>query len=73
MCPGGLGYIGGGYGYKTPQALIQKIHDESHWLNQQLGKNWISKDLLKKLILDVQLSNSCHIEEKGGLWVILHK
>ena len=73
MCPGGLGYIGGGYGYKTPQTLIQKIHDESHWLNQQLGKNWVSKDLLENLLRDVQLSNRCQIEEKGGLWVILRK
>ena len=69
----GLGYIGGGYGYKTPQTLIQKIHDESHLLNQQLGKNWISKDTLENLLLDAKISNKCHIKEQGGLWVILRK
>ncbi len=73
MCPGGLGYIGGGYGYKTPQTLIQKIHDKSHWLNQQLGKTWVSKDLLENLLRDLRLFNRCHIEETGGLWVILRK
>jgi len=36
--PGGLAFVGGGYGKDVPQALIDEIAEESRILNDALGR-----------------------------------
>lgn len=69
----GMAFIGGGYGKNTPQYVIESIHDESHLLNQSLGKRWITRDKIETLVKDAGLTNYCRIEEEGGLWLIIRK
>jgi hypothetical protein len=73
LAKNGLAFIGGGYGRNTPQHVIDTIHNESHVLNQSLGKRWITKGKLENLIRDTRLTNYCHIEEEGGLWLLIRK
>jgi ubiquinone/menaquinone biosynthesis C-methylase UbiE len=73
LAKNGLAYIGGGYGKNTPQYIIDTIHYESHVLNQNLGKRWVTKDKLEKLLRDISLTNYCRIEEEGGLWLLIRK
>jgi hypothetical protein len=69
----GMAFLGGGYGRNTPQHVINSIHDESHLLNQRLGKKWITRDKIETLVKDAGLTNYCRIEEEGGLWLIIRK
>lgn len=69
----GFAFIGGGYGRSTPQHIIDAIHDESHVLNQSLGKRWITRDTLEKLLKETNLADDCLIEEEGGLWLTIRK
>lgn len=73
LAKNGLAFIGGGYGRSTPQNIIDAIHDESHVLNQSLGKRWITKSNLEELVRETALTDNCHIEEEGGLWLIIKK
>jgi len=73
LAKNGLAFIGGGYGKKTPQHVIDTIHDESHLLNQSLGKRWIKKSNLESLLKETGLTDYCRIEEEGGLWLIIRK
>lgn len=69
----GFAFIGGGYGKSTPQHIIDAIHDESHVLNQSLGKRWITRNTLEKLLRETELTDDCRIEEEGGLWLTIRK
>lgn len=70
---GGKTFVGGGYGFYTPQELIKEIAEESKELNYKLGKKWISKNELMEMINDAEMNDFTAITEKGGLWLILHK
>jgi len=69
----GFAFIGGGYGRSTPQHVIDAIHNESHVLNQSLGKRWITRGILENLLRETALTDNCRIEEEGGLWLIIRK
>jgi ubiquinone/menaquinone biosynthesis C-methylase UbiE len=73
LAKNGLAFIGGGYGRSTPQHVIDTIHDESHVLNQSLGKRWITRSKLEDLLRETKLTNNCRIEGEGGLWLIISK
>lgn len=73
LAKNGLAFIGGGYGRNTPQHVIDNIHNESHLLNQNLGKRWITKGNLENLLRVTKLTKYCHIEEEGGVWLIIRK
>jgi len=73
LAKNGLAFIGGGYGKKTPQRIIDNIHHESHILNQRLGKRWITRGDLGNLLVDAVLTDYSRIEEDGGLWLIIRK
>jgi ubiquinone/menaquinone biosynthesis C-methylase UbiE len=73
LAKNGFAFIGGGYGRSTPQHVIDAIHDESHVLNQSLGKRWITRDTLEELLKETRLTDDCHIEEEGGLWLTIRK
>lgn len=71
--PGGIGFIGGGFGAFTPNALIDEITVESKRLNDRLGKRWISRTELEKMVTEADLGSCSRIVEDGGLWLVLEK
>ncbi|MFC1865596.1 class I SAM-dependent methyltransferase [Chloroflexota bacterium] len=73
LAKNGFAFIGGGYGKNTPRRVIDAIHDKSHLLNQSLGKRWITRSALEKLVRETELTDYCRIEEEGGLWLTIRK
>ncbi len=71
--PGGWALLGGGYGPLTPPEEISGIAEESKRLNYQLGKKWISKGELKKMVREAGMERYSEILEEGGLWLLLRK
>lgn len=70
---GGLAFVGGGYGKDTPQALIDEIADESRDLNDRLGRRRVTVDEVKGMVNKAGLSDHARMENKGGLWLLIHK
>ncbi len=70
---GGIGFVGGGFGVSTPRNLIDEVALESRRLNRRLGKKWLSKAALEKMITAADLEYSVQIIEEGGLWLLLKK
>jgi ubiquinone/menaquinone biosynthesis C-methylase UbiE len=71
--PGGVGFVGGGFGSLTPESLIEEIASESRELNARLGRKWISRKQLEEMVADDAVERSSRIIEEGGLWVVLRK
>ncbi len=71
--PGGMAFVGGGYGKDIPLELIAEIADESRELNDRLGRVRVGVEELKEIIKRSQLAERCSIVEKGGLWVYIRK
>ena len=71
--PGGVGFIGGGFGASTPGSLIEKVASESRRLNDRLGRRWISGAQLKAMVAEANLEECSGIIEEGGLWLVLQK
>jgi len=71
--PGGYAILGGGYGPDTPQEVISPIAVESKDLNYRLGKKWISRTELKKMVAETNLENQSSIVDEGGLWLLTGK
>ncbi len=71
--PGGLGFVGGGYGKGVPQKTIDEIADESRILNDRLGRRRVTIAELNKLLVDTYLSQKAHIIEEGGVWILMRK
>lgn len=68
-----LGFIGGGYGKDTPQALIDEIADASRDLNERLGRIRVTVDEVKNMVNRSGLSPHAGIQKDGGLWLIIRK
>jgi SAM-dependent methyltransferase len=73
LAPGGLAFVGGGYGKSIPQQLIDNIHDESQVLNKRLGRKWVTKEQLEAMLTRTGLAENCRIEEVGGIWLVIRK
>jgi ubiquinone/menaquinone biosynthesis C-methylase UbiE len=71
--PGGLAFVGGGYGKGIPQSLIDEISAESRILNDRLGRHRVRIDELQQLLLSQGLDNRSHIVEEGGVWLEIRK
>jgi probable selenium-dependent hydroxylase accessory protein YqeC len=71
--PGGVAIVGGGYGPKTPAALINGIAEESRQLNLQLGKQTLVEGDLRHLLEAASLREKAEIIREGGLWVVLRR
>ena len=69
----GLAFIGGGYGKDTPQALIDKISEESRVLNNKLGRKRFRIEDFERIVVRSGLGDHCNIVEQGGLWVVIKK
>jgi probable selenium-dependent hydroxylase accessory protein YqeC len=71
--PGGMAFVGGGYGKGTPKELIDEIADESRELNRRLGRKRISVVDLEGIVRKSGLANRCDIRKEGGLWITIKK
>ena len=73
MKPGGVGFIGGGYGKSIPQSAIEEIAEESRMLNDSLGRVRVTVEDLRAMIGKAGLGNHIRIILDGGLWLLLEK
>lgn len=71
--PGGMAFVGGGYGKDTPEKFIDEIADESRELNSKLGRKRISILELEDIARKSGLTDRCDIREEGGLWITIRK
>ena len=73
LAPGGVAFVGGGYGRNTPQNVIDTIADESRVLNDKLGRRRIALEQLRALLRSQNMESVTRITEEGGIWLIIHK
>jgi len=52
---------------------IERIAAESKDLNARLGKRWISREQLERMIREAGLEEQSRILEQGGLWLLHRK
>jgi len=73
LAPGGLAFVGGGYGAGIPQGVIDSIAEESRILNDRLGRRRVTLDELKALVESQGLTAATQIVEEGGVWLLVRK
>ncbi|MBI4186314.1 MAG: methyltransferase domain-containing protein [Chloroflexi bacterium] len=71
--PGGVAFIGGGYGKGVPAEIIAGIAGESRVLNERLGRRKVGVEELAELVRESGLTGNCEIIEEGGVWLIIRK
>ena len=69
LSPGGLAFVGGGYGAHVPAELIDEIADESRLLNDKLGRRRVTIPELQALLESRSLGGKTRIIEEGGVWL----
>ena len=73
MKPGGIGFVGGGYGKSTAPELIREIVEESRILNDRLGRIRVTVPELIGMIDHAGLTGRIQIVEEGGIWLLIRK
>jgi hypothetical protein len=73
LTPGGIAFVGGGFGKYTPEGVIRRIGRRSEQLNVALGKVRVAIESVAERVLSANLEASFQITTEGGLWVILRK
>lgn len=71
--PGGIGFVGGGYGKYTAPEIINGIAEESRILNDRLGRMRVTVPGLAGMIDRAGLTGRIQIVEEGGLWLLIRK
>jgi hypothetical protein len=71
--PGGLAFVGGGFGRYTPDSVMLSLGKRSRELNLQLGKVEISGQMLRRRIAESCLAAQAEVVDEGGLWVLIKK
>ena len=71
--PGGLAFVGGGFGKYTPDSVILNLGKRSRDLNLQLGKVEISEQMLRRQIAEGRITAHAEVIDEGGLWVVIKK
>jgi probable selenium-dependent hydroxylase accessory protein YqeC len=71
LTPGGLAFVGGGYGASIPQRVIDSISEESRILNDRLGRRRVTLDELRTILRDNGLEEKTSIIEDGGVWLLM--
>ena len=71
--PGGVAFIGGGFGRYTPAEVIERIGKRSEELNLAMGRVRISMEDARKQAESSLLRGTFEITTDGGLWVTLRK
>ena len=70
---GGIALLGGGFGRRTPQHVIQAIEKRSKDLNRAVGRVRITEGDLRATLEDSGLKEKATMITDGGLWVVLRK
>ena len=71
--PGGVGFVGGGFGKYTPPTVIEAIGDRSRELNFKIGKVVITPDTVRQDVKGQEVEKHMEIITEGGLWVVIRK
>jgi hypothetical protein len=71
--PGGLAFIGGGFGRFTPESVIAPIAARSRELNLRLGKTEVKPVDLEGPIDRGAVPGEVILVREGGLWVTVRK
>lgn len=70
---GGIALLGGGFGYHTPEDVIQGIEKRSKDLNRAVGRVRITEGDLWQTIEEAGLKERTTMITEGGLWVVLRR
>ncbi len=70
---GGVAFIGGGFGRRTPKEVREEIGDRSRNLNLRIGKVVVSQDKIRDEIEKSCFKGKIEFISEGGLWVLLKK
>ena len=73
LAPGGVGFVGGGFGKHTPNGVILSLGKRSRELNLNIGKTELNVPELARLVEASGLGKDARIVEEGGLWVLVRK
>jgi len=71
--PGGIGFVGGGFGKHTPAEVISQIGKRSEELNASMGRIRVTVDSVREQVRISNLEGKCEITTDGGLWVVMRK
>jgi SAM-dependent methyltransferase len=71
--PGGMAFVGGGFGCHTPEDVIRGIEMRSKSLNQALGRVRITERDLWSILEAAELKEKATMISEGGLWVVLRR
>jgi hypothetical protein len=73
LSPGGIAFVGGGFGKYTPNNVLLDLGKRSRELNLSIGKIEITEQTLRKIVADSGLKAQATIIDEGGLWVLIRK
>ncbi len=71
--PGGVAFVGGGFGKYTPNSVLLDLGKQSRELNLGIGKIEMTGQSLRILLTDSGIVCKSSVIDEGGLWVILRK
>jgi len=71
--PGGIGFVGGGFGKHTPAKVISQIGKRSEELNASMGRVRVTVESVREQVRLSNLEGKCEISTDGGLWVVMRK
>jgi hypothetical protein len=71
--PGGVGFVGGGFGKYTPPSVIDAIGERSRELNFGIGKVMITPDAIWQDVKGQEVEKHMEVISEGGLWVVVRK
>jgi SAM-dependent methyltransferase len=71
--PGGIAFVGGGFGKHTPAEVISRIGKRSEELNASMGRVRVTVESVREQVRLSNLEEKCEITTDGGLWVVMRK
>jgi len=71
--PGGIAFVGGGFGKHTPAEVISQIGKRSEELNASMGRVRVTVESVREQVRLSNLEEKCEITTDGGLWVVMKK
>lgn len=71
--PGGVAFVGGGFGKYTPTEVIHSIGERSHKLNLLIGKTEVNTDKIRHDLDTITIPGTARVITEGGLWIIINK
>jgi ubiquinone/menaquinone biosynthesis C-methylase UbiE len=71
--PGGVAFIGGGFGATAPNEEIDQIAEEARELNRKLGKKVVTYEEAETFIREAGVVEKSQLDKRHGLWVVIRK